>query len=174
MPAPPPEAAPTEEDTVARHSTTLLAAVALALATAPLPRTAAACSCTNELTLQQEFGFANAVFSGRVVSVDPVGDGFHVLAVLEPIARWKGGIGPTVGVLTPENQGICGFPFEIGGEYLVFAFESYAVGSTPFFTHSCSRTSPLADNPYVPLLGPPLLPTGASPTTWGAIKLLYH
>ena len=62
----------------------------------------------------------------------------------------------------------------VASEYLVFAFESYAVGSTPFFTHLCSRTSPLADNPYVPLLGPPLLPTGASPTTWGAIKLLYR
>ena len=138
------------------------------------PGTASACSCTNNLTLQQEFDFAAAVFSARVVQVEPYGDGLHVFVWLEPIARWKGGISSPLLVFTPANEGICGFPFVVDGEYLVFATSGTLDGAPIFFTHLCARTSPLEDNPHVPLLGPPLVPTGAAAPTWGAIKALYR
>ena len=138
------------------------------------PAPASACSCTNNLTLQEEFGYAAAVFSGRVLSVVPAGDGFHVVVSMEPIARWKGGIGSTVAVVTPNNEGACGYPFEAGSEHLVFGSLFNFQGSPVFFTHLCARTSPLENNPHVPLLGPPLQPTGAAASTWGAIKTLYR
>ena len=146
------------------------AIAALAILASPLP--VSACSCTNQLTLEQEFGYAAAVFSGRVISITPEPDGLHVLAMLEPIARWKGGIGATVPVYTPSNGGACGFPFEVDGEYLVFGSASDPSG--PFFTHLCAKSSPLEGNVYVPLLGPPLIPTGTRSPSWGALKRFYR
>ncbi len=138
------------------------------------PSRVSACSCTNELTLEQEFGFAMAVFAGRVSSITPEGDGFHVRVMLEPSARWKGGFGSTVPVITPNNEGACGFPFEVDGEYLVFAFNGGSGADPPFFTHLCAKTSSLPGNVYVPQLGPPLVPTRTLTPTWGALKQLYR
>ena len=148
--------------------------VALTVVAAFAPRTASACSCTNNLTLQEEFGYAAAVFSGRVLSVVPAGDGFNVIVSMEPIARWKGGLGSAVIVVTPDNEGSCGFTFAVGVEYLVFASQPNFQGSPTYFTHLCARTSPLEDNPHVPFLGPPLQPTGALSPTWGGIKTIYR
>lgn len=157
---------------MSRMATTLFALLSWFAVLAP--GTASACSCTNNLTLQQEFDFAAAVFSGRVMSVNPYGDGSQVFVWMEPIARWKGGISTPLFVFTPENEGACGFPFAVGGEYLVFASSGTLDGSPIFWTHLCSRTSPLEDNPHVPLLGPPLVPTGVLSPTWGGIKTLYR
>jgi len=146
------------------------ALVVLAAALAPGP--ALACSCTNQLTLEQEFGFAAAVFSGRVLSIE-TDTYLNVLRVeFEPIARWKGGLEARVLVFTAITDGECGFPFVEGAEYLVFG------GGTgpapPYGTHLCSRTGPLLGNPYVPLLGPPLVPTAARPRGWAGIKRHYR
>jgi len=147
------------------------ALVLLALATPP----AAACTCTEPPPLQQEFDAAWLVFSGRVLEIQE--DPFGTLAVsLDPIDRWKGPLSPGQLVVTPLNGGVCGFTFEVGQEYLVFAFYyPYGVTMTPTpFTHLCSRTSLLAGNPYVASLPPPLVPTPAARPTWGALKIGYR
>ena len=71
------------------------------------PRAASACSCTNNLTTQQEFDYARTVFSGRVLSVEPNAYG-QLTVVFEPIDRWKGPLEYFPYVFTPENGGVCG------------------------------------------------------------------
>jgi hypothetical protein len=151
----------------------------LALAAAALvaagPRPAAACSCTNELTLQQEFDGAWVVFSGRVLEINA--DPFGTLAVrMDPIQRWKGSLAPGQIVVTPVNEAVCGFPFVVGEEYLVFGlYYAYGITYTPTpYTHLCSKSGLLADNPYLAQLPPPLLPTPAARPTWGALKIGYR
>lgn len=148
----------------------LLAALLLAA-----PVAATACSCTNELTLQQEFDAAWVVFSGRVLQVQP--DPFGTLAVyLEPIQRWKGPLEYVQLVVTPLDEAVCGFPFVVGGEYLVFGNLSYyGITYTPApFTHLCARTSPLAGNPYLAEMPPPLVTTPAARASWGRLKTIYR
>lgn len=139
------------------------------------PALASACSCTNQLTLQQEFDYAWLVFSGRVTGIQP--DPFGTLVVtFEPLQRWKGPLDFAQIVVTPPNSAACGFPFEPGQEYLVFATMAYyGLTYTPTpFTHLCSRTAPLADNPYLPEMPPPLLTTTAARPTWGALKTIHR
>lgn len=141
------------------------------------PASALACSCTNNLTLEQEFGYAAGVFSGRVISVDPVpNDPYTVLVTLDPITRWKGPLeGPQV-VATPADEAICGYPFLVGEEYLVFWTYANAGPYYPHvpYTHLCSKTSPLPDNGYVPLLPSPEQTVQARPRSWGALKTIYR
>lgn len=149
---------------------TLLAA---SLVAAPLP--ALACSCTNNLTTQQEFDYAHSVFSGRVLSVQPNAYG-QLTVEFQPIDRWKGPLDYVPYVFTPLNSAVCGYEFVVGQEYLVFVTISYVgVTYTPVpFTHLCSRTSLLEGNPYLAELPPPLLPVPTSRSAWGALKVRYR
>lgn len=149
----------------------LLALLAALLAT---PRSAAACSCTNNLTLQQEFDYASVVFSGRVLEIQPGFD--NMLEVrFEPLQRWKGPLHSAQLVVTPLDTAACGFPFEVGEEYLVFTTGMfYGVASHAEFTHLCSRTSLLAGNPHLPGLPPPLATTPAARPSWGTLKIAYR
>ena len=151
-------------------------AVALACVVCIAPRAARACSCTNDLTLQQEFDLSTGVFSGRVLSVAPSYEPGLNWVVFQPITRWKGSLSDPFVVLTPDNGAICGYPFAAGGEYLVFyGIRYFGITYTPTpFTHLCSRTSPLAGNTYVPLLPPPVLPVPIHHRSWGELKVIYR
>lgn len=154
----------------------LPAAPLLALAlVASSPGAIRACTCTEPPTLQQEFDGAWKVFSGRVVAIQPELDGL-VAVIFEPYERWKGTLDYFVKVVTPEHEGVCGYPFAIGGEYLVFGqYHLVGITYTPTaFTHLCSRTSALEGNPYLAQLPPPLLPTPATARSWGTLKVRYR
>jgi hypothetical protein len=147
--------------------------LAACLVASPLP--ASACSCTNNLTTQQEFDYAYAVFSGRELSIQP--NAYGQLAVeFQPIERWKGPIDYVQFVATPPNPAVCGYNFVVGQEYLVFVTITYVgITYTPeAFTHLCSRTSPLEGNPYLGELPPPLLPVPVSRPAWGTLKVRYR
>lgn len=139
-----------------------------------IPRLAAACSCTNNLTLQQEFDYASVVFSGRVLAIEP--DPFGTLVVvLAPLQRWKGPLWSPQRIVTGVDPGVCGFPFTVGEDYLVFANGgSYGVAGHAEFTHLCSRTILLADCTYLSQLPPPLATTPAVRSSWCSIKLFYR
>ena len=153
----------------------VIGVVATLVALVPTP--ALACSCTNNLTLDQEFAAAGSVFSGRVSAIAPSPDPSYLAVQFEPITRWKGTLDATPVVLTPPNEGVCGFPFQVGLEYLVFA-SVYAIGVPPsapvYYTHLCSRTGLLAGHPDLPNLPPPLVPTAVRARTWGALKGIYR
>ncbi|NOT33633.1 MAG: hypothetical protein HOP12_05610 [Candidatus Eisenbacteria bacterium] len=156
------------------HSQRVSIAVAIlgVFAVARIPA-AHACSCTNERTVLEEFAIAHYVFGGTVTSVQPTSDSFNVIATFTPTIRWKGGLNSVVNVYTPRDESTCGFPFEVGESYLVFAFNSFASGQTGIWTHACSRNRPLADYPGLGL-PPPEQPVPTVASTWGAVKTIYR
>ena len=96
---------------------------------------AAACICVSP-PLKQAFRRSDAIFVGRVVSVERDG-----LAVLEA-GRWlKGEPSSLVSVWTPWNDGDCGYGsrFSVGSEHLVFA----NLENGQLQTSTCARTKPV-------------------------------
>ena len=154
----------------------IIVAVVLVWAVCIAPPAARGCSCTNNLTLQEEFDFATGVFSGQVLSVIPSYLPDMNWVVLQPITRWKGGLSDPIGILTPASDAICGYPFVAGQEYLVFyGIRYFGITYTPTpYTQLCSRTSLLAGNVYVSLLPPPVLPVPVRRHSWGGLKLIYR
>ena len=157
-----------------RRPTTLLSSCALlAVMAIASPASVAACSCSSPGTLEENRTLAKTIFSGRVRSIALRENGVQLVVQFEPLARWKGGLEATVSVITGLDEAGCGYPFQVDHEYLVFAFGGTAATS-PLSVSNCGLTSPLAGNPFVPLLGAPLLPTGTRSRTWGALKLHYR
>ena len=113
-----------------------------------------ACSCVQPGSPSEELEKFSAVFAGRVVSVDHSYDtrpgsvvresddrstiGFEVSAV------WKGTVHEDMYITTPPSDGACGFTFDVGEEYIVYAYDSnYDDGG--YSTGICSRTALLGD-----------------------------
>ena len=154
-----------------RFSRTALARAALAGviclgALAFSPRAAHACSCVSGGPACQAFWNADAVFDATVVKVvselrstDP-DNRFPLsrLAVtLEVRQSWKGVDTSTVEVVTNAGGGSCGFNFEVGHRYLVFASRGGADPRPNVST--CSRTREYAgsseDIAFLSSLGSP-------------------
>jgi hypothetical protein len=117
------------------------------LSAAPCPPASPRCSCIPPVPPREALGQADAVFAGRVVSVTerreggPAFPGRPYLEVrIVPERRWKGAAGDTVTVATSDNSASCGYAFEQGRDYLV-----YAGGEDALRVFICSRTRPLAD-----------------------------
>lgn len=90
---------------------------------------------------------ARAVFVGRVVSVEDTGAGqVH----FKPLAVWKGlEVGARDAVVHSVEIEHCTFRFELGKDYLVYAYDGEALGvPAQLATSLCNRTSsvPLADD----------------------------
>lgn len=104
-----------------------------------------ACFCVPERSPTDELAGATAVFSGVVTSVNPsstpVAQGVESVNVTFQVSRvWKGPLRTTLAVSTARHGIDCGYEFEPGVEYLV-----YAIGTENNLTvWFCSRTQPLA------------------------------
>jgi len=130
-----------------------------------LPDCASACSCAMPPGSQEErvelaLAESSAVFSGEVVEVEKgprikmMGLGDRV--TLRASEVWKGPQQRTFEVSTPRSGAACGFLFEEGQEYLV-----YASGRQDFEVYLCSGTRPLsAANAHLAVLGDGERPTG--------------
>jgi hypothetical protein len=122
-----------------------------------LPDCASACSCAAlPGTPQEILSRSKAVFSGEVVEFDKPppattmiegtmmsmmgGGGPEATATLRVSEVWKGPRQQTMTVTTEADSGMgCGYPFEEGREYLV-----YATGNDPS-VGLCSETKPLSE-----------------------------
>jgi len=103
-----------------------------------------ACTCLPPESPADELERSTAVFAGEVTSVkapsgpitssaDPIAVTFQVYTV------WKGSHSDTFTITTARSSASCGYPFETGKEYLV-----YAHGEADDLQVSlCSRTKPL-------------------------------
>lgn len=146
-----------------------LLGLALVFATTPV-RDAQACDCSYP-TFEQAFAWSSAVFQGTVLGIVPGGSQFpeEVLVVFWRTAHWKTALGVTVLLLTADNEGICGYTFMPGTEYLV-----YASGGPVLRTDLCSRTHAVfPGDPDLVALGPSL-PVATAPSTWSGIKRLFR
>jgi hypothetical protein len=137
----------------------LIAASVLVLNSHP----ASACSCL-PTTPQQSFKNSGTVFAGRVIDVvDPSERrpevsrpllGFKVIFEVSQV--WKGKVEKQQVVLTSSSSASCGYSFEKGKEYLVYA----STQGTQLETGLCSGTKPLANaRPDLAVLGRGKAPT---------------
>ena len=104
------------------------------------PAVADACKCAKPGAPCDAVFRADAVFLGRVLSIEPIdpqkpelGSGRVELLVQE---AYRGTDGTVMSVVS----GDCGYPFQVGETYLVYANRANGV----LTTSSCSRTRPLA------------------------------
>lgn len=135
------------------------------LASFAFPTQAWACSCVMPSAPVVEFSQSNAVFQGQIISkwdkLNPVTSMFDQVSnwlgipsnygynsqtygyqfVFSVLNSWKGVTTTTVDVTTGYGSGDCGYAFQIGTQYIVYAYSS---GSNELFTSMCSRTTPLA------------------------------
>ena len=108
-----------------------------------LPDCASACSCIGfggsqqEIT-EQALSDSAAVFSGEVADVEKQGSTATVTLRVSEV--WKGPEQGTLEMSTPSQEPACGYPFEEGQEYLVYAYGKEG----PFKVDLCSETKPLS------------------------------
>jgi len=108
-----------------------------------------ACSCSILSTLHRSFeervkdarDDSKAVFSGTVLGIDRVPNRLSVTVKFKVERTWKGSLPEEMTIFTGQGGGDCGFPFEVGTTYLVYAYgDSVATLSTSI----CRRTTVLA------------------------------
>lgn len=105
-----------------------------------------ACSCIGPGSAAEELERSTAVFAGTVVDVADANRG-PIISSADPIAFtfqvtrvWKGPIHTTLIISSARGGASCGYEFEVGREYLV-----YADGTETHLQASlCSRTQPLS------------------------------
>lgn len=107
------------------------------------PERSFACSCmVTDAPLKQQvenaYTEAAAVFTGEVISVIDSADDSHSVTVRFKVAKsWKGGSAKEITVTTGKDSAMCGFNFEVGKTYLVYAHGKADELSTTI----CSRTA---------------------------------
>lgn len=106
----------------------------IALLLALLPARVWACSCAPPADPTTELTNATAVFVGRVYSVE--GAAGTLWVHLEVSQVWKGPFQSLITVHTPTDSAACGYPFEQGQEYLVYAHGDL----NALEVNACSRT----------------------------------
>ncbi len=120
----------------------------LALPVAPWPlgaSSARACSCSTP-TREQAFESAAAVFEGRVTEVTrskegPDGGAPELMVTLQVVRAWKGVDGERMTVLTAGDEAACGYSFQQGESYLVYAHQAKPRPRVSL----CGRTRPAVE-----------------------------
>jgi hypothetical protein len=100
---------------------------------------AVACDFEEPPPPQEALTEATAVFAGEVVAVEPVDDdpgGQYIAVTVEVERAWKGVELSPVVVETHHDEATCGFPFEVGESYIVYAYSE----GTPLTTALYHRT----------------------------------
>ena len=111
----------------------------------PLLSVAHACKCAEPEAPSAALASAQAVFQGEVASIDDSGS--ERLVTLRVPKAWKGiESAEEVRVRTRKESAACGFPFEVGQSYLIYAAK--AEPSQPGVSLQvlrCGRTRPIAE-----------------------------
>jgi len=107
-----------------------------------------ACSCiflpetkSIDSIVKKAYKNSSAVFVGEVVDIVQKPDVFFVQVKFVVEQKWNDGIKKTVTITTGKGGGDCGYPFEIGKKYLVYASNS----KNTLQTNICTKTA-LAEN----------------------------
>jgi len=115
----------------------IVSALALAIAAAAVASPAGACSCISGSRMAL-FEKATDVFLGKVVEGPPVAPsdeatpsaGWGAVGAANPGKRHfqvevsetlKGGVSGQIEIDTPGDEAACGYPFEVGRTYVIFA-----------------------------------------------------
>lgn len=113
-----------------------------------VPTTSYACSCAQPPSVEDELERSQAVFSGKVLEVKEQKNfkGYVKKRVLIEVEEtWKGVSESQVIITTGSGGGDCGYEFQVGQEYLVYATESTMYGDkAELVTVICDRTTGLS------------------------------
>ncbi len=110
------------------------------------PERVYACSCAQNSSPQTALRQADAVFIGTAIAVSPYNEeaqNVPIEAMFTVTDAWKGIKTATVTVETGAHSGMCGFYFEVGKSYMVYADKNQ---DGTLETSLCSRTHELAVN----------------------------
>ena len=117
-----------------------------------------ACSCAPPPPPKTALAQSHAVFVGKVTKIDG-GEGRSVSVTLEATTTWKGVAEKNVVVQTASDSAACGFTFEVGKSYLVYAYLTGEEGAKDraLATNICTRTHLVDDRAKEDIaeLGPP-------------------
>ena len=102
------------------------------------PQSAQACSCAPLPSPTEALAEAIAVFSGQVTDIQPSQGRLDITFTVDQ--QWKGEGEETIVVQTPTSTAMCGYGFEVGESYLVYAREHRG----RLQTNQCSRTALLS------------------------------
>ncbi len=103
-----------------------------------------ACSCIAPESPSIALRESRAVFSGEVTEVTTLTDVYQKIVTMNVDRIWKGVISSErARLVTSVDTGGCGFPFEEGRNYLVYAHDG--TSETSFDVSLCSRTAPIED-----------------------------
>ncbi|HLC99351.1 MAG TPA: hypothetical protein VJC11_00110 [Patescibacteria group bacterium] len=114
-----------------------------------MPSAVFACSCVADIPQKDSFDQAKAVFSGKVLSIHAK-EGFFGVdfsrreVTIQVLETWKGTSTNVVTVATGRDDGDCGFAFQKGERYLVYAHDASRDYQTELGTGICERTKLLA------------------------------
>lgn len=142
-----------------RHFSFVMAFIMLAGLAASMPKAAYACSCavqageSEEERIRQAVGDAKAVFAGEVTGLEKVSVG-TVISSSDPVQVtfdvsrvWKGQTYETLTVETARSETSCGYDFDEGRQYLVYADNTSVTGgdSETLQVGLCGATTPVPD-----------------------------
>lgn len=102
-------------------------------------KSAFACECIEPKPPNEALIESGAVFSGKVTGIRS--DNFSKVVTFDVDRLWKGISNETVTAVTGLGDADCGFPFQQGVEYLVYAYSN----EEPFDASGCGRTKPLSN-----------------------------
>jgi hypothetical protein len=99
-----------------------------------------ACTCVASnrplnAQVKEAFNNSNVIFSGEVTSITPKSE-YEVTVKIKVEKSWKGTFSKEVAITTNKNSAMCGYGFEVGKTYLVYAYGA----KDDLSTTNCSRT----------------------------------
>lgn len=96
-----------------------------------------ACTCLPPPPPSEAVAKADAVFLGKILTFEEIAGQYQRLARFEIIKVWKGRPERVDSVMTALNSAACGYDFQTGETYLVYA---YKAESGDLHTNICTRT----------------------------------
>lgn len=148
-----------------RRNPRLIAAFAALFFIRPVP--AHACSCAVADSAHEAWIDSALVFTGRFVDNEGEEEMGQLPHNFEVDRVWKGPVSPILTVYTSDSDASCGYPFQRGESYLVYAHFWQSEGV--FSTGLCSRNSPIAmAGGDMRELGVPRVPPGVGSVHVGA------
>jgi hypothetical protein len=104
------------------------------------------CTCAPKASVEKALSLSDAVFVGRLLARHDArfevlpglsSSGFSFMFEVEKL--FKGALSSEVAVLTGNGRGDCGYRFEVGEKYLVYAY-----GDKELRTNICTRTTKIS------------------------------
>jgi hypothetical protein len=98
------------------------------------------------MTIPDQYEQTGLVFAGTVKSIKPSTDGLNLIVKFKVFKVWRGKryfSYKVRGIKTCDNETCCGYKFEQGKKYIIFADKD---GNGFFFTNTCSLTQPYTLN----------------------------